>query len=116
MQKFALLWTEMARTMAKADIEINDHLYSVACAAGQEARLQALGALLDARVKKIAEAVGDIGEARLLLVASLALLDELDMARRAGPAAPEAERKASTALVDAAARIEAIASRLDTAS
>jgi cell division protein ZapA len=102
--------------MSKADIEISGHLYSVACAAGQEARLQALGAQLDTRVKKISEAVGDIGEARLLLVASLALLDELDMARRAGPAPPETEQKASSALIDAAARIEAIASRIEAAS
>lgn len=102
--------------MSKADITISGHQYSVACASGQEARLQALGAQLDARVSKISEAVGDIGEARLLLVASLALLDELDAAKRAGPAPPEVDQKATAALVDAAARIEAIASRIEAAS
>lgn len=105
--------------MSKADIEIRGHQYSVACAAGQETRLQALGAQLDARVARISEAVGDIGETRLLLVASLALLDELDAARRAGPAAPAApenEQKTASALIDAAARIEAIASRIEAAS
>ena len=63
--------------MAKADIKIRDRNYSVACAPGQEDRLVALSRQLDARVKDISRAVGNIGDDRLLLIASLALLDEL---------------------------------------
>ena len=68
--------------MAKADIILRGRNYSIACAPGQEARIVALSQQLDARVKHIASAVGDIGEDRLLLITALALLDELDSARR----------------------------------
>ena len=98
--------------MAKADITIRGRDYSVACAPGQEARLVALSRNLDKRVQQIAEAVGDIGEARLLLVAALSLLDELDAAHQGSPA-DLSQQKAASALVDAAARIEALAERIE---
>lgn len=98
--------------MSKADITVEGKRYSVACAPGQEARLQALGSRLDKRVEKIKGAVGDIGEARLLLVAALALIDELDTAKSTHP---RMESAANAALLDAAARIDAIASRIEAA-
>ena len=98
--------------MAKADITIRGREYSVACAPGQEARLVELSRNLDKRVRSIADAVGDIGEARLLLVAALALLDELDAAQRGAPA-DLSQQKAASALSDAAARIEAITQRIE---
>lgn len=98
--------------MGKADISVNNQRYSVACADGQEGRLQELARLLDTRVRRIAGAVGDIGEARLLLVAGLALLDELQDAR-AGVVSTEAISRAASALTDAASRIEALAARVE---
>lgn len=100
--------------MAKADIKIRDRSYSVACAPGQEERLIALSRQLDARVKDISQAVGNIGDDRLLLIASLALLDELDASHRAQAAAagPDIER-AARALNDTATRIEALAARIE---
>lgn len=99
--------------MAKADIEVNNRRYSVACATGQEARLAMLGKKLDMRVRQIADAVGDIGEARLLLIAALALLDEVDTSRPPASDDRAIEGKAAAALADAAARIDALAARLD---
>ena len=99
--------------MARADISVRGRSYSIACAPGQEARLEALAARLDKRVEGIAQAVGDVGDARLLLIASLALLDELDAARLA-KSPVEAEKRAASVLIDAAARIEAIAQRAET--
>ena len=98
--------------MAKADITIQGKLYSVACAPGQEARLVDLSRDLDVRVRQIAEAVGDIGEEKLLLIAALALLDELDEAKSATPAIAGADR-AAAAIGDAAARIRALAERIE---
>lgn len=98
--------------MAKADITIRGRDYSVACAPGQEQRLVALSKNLDKRVRQIADAVGDIGEARLLLVAALSLLDELEAAHRGTPA-DLSQQKAASALADAAARIEALAERIE---
>ena len=100
--------------MAKADISLRGRSYSIACAPGQEARIQSLADQLDGRVQQIAGAVGDIGDERLLLIAALALLDELDDARKLGPGSPETARKAATALSDAAKRITALAKRIET--
>ena len=100
--------------MAKADIRIKGRSYSVACAPGQEARLIALSHQLDARIEDIAKAVGNIGDDRLLLIASLALLDELDAAhqQQAAAAGPDVER-AARALNDTASRIEALAAKIE---
>ncbi|MEL6666111.1 MAG: cell division protein ZapA [Pseudomonadota bacterium] len=100
--------------MAKADIKLRGRSYSVACAPGQEARLIALSGQLNARVEEIASAVGNIGDDRLLLIASLALLDELDAAHRsqAEAAGPDVQR-AAQALTDTATRIEALAARIE---
>lgn len=100
--------------MAKAEITLQGKTYSVACAPGQEGRLIALSKQLDARIGDIAKAVGRIGEDRLLLIAALALLDELDAARRGQAAAtgPDVDR-AGRALSDAAERIEALAARIE---
>lgn len=103
--------------MAKAEITIRGRAYSVACAPGQEERLIALSKQLGGRIDQIAGAVGDIGDDRLLLIAALALLDELDAARRGQVAAtgPDVDR-AAQALDDAATRIEAVAVRIETDS
>ena len=99
--------------MAKADIILRGRNYSIACAPGQEARIVALSQQLDARVKHIASAVGDIGEDRLLLITALALLDELDSARRTDGTSPAAEQKAADAMSAVSDRIEALAARLE---
>ncbi len=97
--------------MSKADITINGRRYSIACAPGREERLGALAGQLNVRIKLIASAVGDIGEERLLLIAALALLDEIDGLKNAPPG--DAEQKAATALSAAAERISAIAQRIE---
>lgn len=100
--------------MAKADIKIQGRSYSVACAPGQEERLKGLAQQLDVRVRDIANAVGNIGDDRLLLLAALALLDELDASHRAQmeQAGPDVAR-AAHALQDTAMRIEALAARIE---
>lgn len=100
--------------MAKAEITVNDKLYSVACSPGQEQRLKALGAQLDARVRQIASAVGDVGNDRIFLIAALSLLDELDAARaEAGGITSSLETQMAGILEQAAARIEMLAERAD---
>ncbi|KCZ92180.1 cell division protein ZapA [Hyphomonas johnsonii] len=99
--------------MAKADITLRGRAYSIACAPGQETRIQLLAEQLNSRVNQIAGAVGDIGEERLLLIAALALLDELDASRRAVPGTAELERKVASVISEAADRIEALAARVE---
>ena len=100
--------------MAKADIQLRGRSYSIACAPGQESRIEALSKQLDTRVKQIEGAVGDIGEERLLLITALALLDELDTAKRTGPGTAFSEARAAEALVKAASRITSLAERTET--
>ncbi|MBY9065815.1 cell division protein ZapA [Hyphomonas sp. WL0036] len=98
--------------MAKADIHIRGRSYSIACAPGQEVRVKRLAEQLDARLTSISSAVGDIGDDRLLLIAALALLDELDASRQSDvPSA--AERRAALLVGAMAAKVEALAARLE---
>ena len=99
--------------MAKADISIQGRSFSIACAPGQEMRVQRLAEQLDARVRQISDAVGDIGEERLLLITALALLDELDSARRGVSVRPETDARAIEILITMAGRVEALAARLE---
>lgn len=101
--------------MAKADIEIHGRVYSVACAPGQEERLLTLARELDDLVGKIAQAVGEVGPDRLLLVAALSLLDDLHVSRQQAGSSAESdlEEKAAAILLDAAERIDAIADRAE---
>lgn len=99
--------------MAKADISIRGRSFSIACAPGQEMRVQRLAEQLDARVRQISDAVGDIGEERLLLITALALLDELDSARRGVSQKPETDARAIEILITMAGKVEALAARLE---
>lgn len=98
--------------MAKADIEIHGRRFSIVCAPGQEKRVAKLGEQLDARLAAIAAAVGDIGDERLLLIAALALLDELDAAQQAGSNA-QSEERAAAAMLSVASKIETLAARIE---
>ena len=98
--------------MAKADIRIRGRSYSIACTPGQEMRVQRLAEQLDARLASISSAVGDIGDDRLLLIAALALMDELDAAHQAAPDTA-ADQRAAVLVTAMAAKVEAFAARLE---
>jgi cell division protein ZapA len=63
--------------LSKVNVKINGRDYKVSCDDGEEERLVQLGRTLDDRVKKIIAVAGQIGEARLLVMVSLMLADEL---------------------------------------
>ncbi|MEZ5894869.1 MAG: cell division protein ZapA [Parvularculaceae bacterium] len=106
--------------MAQVEIIINGRAYKVTCEDGQERRLEQLASHLDRHVSDLAEDIGQIGDARLMLLAALTVCDELFDAR-AKIAAFDDEREAldaatvggATRVIDAAAgRVEALANRL----
>jgi len=82
--------------MPLMEVVVNGREYQVACDAGQEERLRELAQHLDKRVQVLAASVGQVGDARLLLMAGLLLTDELSIAT-----AKIAEREKDTALVKA---------------
>jgi cell division protein ZapA len=120
--------------MPLVNVLINNRTYSIACDDGEEEHLRGLAQLLDTRIRALTANVGQVGDARLLLMAGLLLADELSEAgaklaahekeiaelRARAPDNGKAsqantEERAADALEAAAARIEAIAARLGSA-
>ena len=66
--------------MPLVEVMVNHREYQIACDAGQEDRLRDLGQMFDKRVQALAKSVGQVGDARLLLMAGLVLADELSNA------------------------------------
>ena len=111
--------------MAQISLTINGRLFAVTCEDGQEPRIRRLGQYVDAKVAEFVRNVGQVGEARLLLLAALVIADELadaeEVLRAAQNGSQEADAKAASAaeaMADGihamAQRIEAIAARLET--
>jgi cell division protein ZapA len=63
--------------MAQVTVRINGYSYVVGCEDGQEAHLSAMAEQVENRIASIKAVAGQSGEARLLVLASLLLADEL---------------------------------------
>lgn len=63
--------------MGQLAITINGRSYQIACEDGQEKHTAELAAYIDKRVKDLAASVGQVGDMRLLVLASLLVADEL---------------------------------------
>lgn len=104
--------------MAQVSVRINGRLYPIVCDDGQEAHLANLAEFIDKRIEQLAAAVGRGDDARLLVMASLMVADELMDARTELKSA-RAEASASPAMAVASAedavarRIERIAERIE---
>ncbi|MGY6661832.1 MAG: cell division protein ZapA [Glycocaulis sp.] len=113
--------------MSKVTISLNGRPFTIGCEDGQQAYLKELAGHLDTHVRDLAEKVGQIGELRLLLMASLIVADEMREAQgkaealeaqlldakgtiSQGEARRRADRaRAAEAIVKAAERLEALA-------
>lgn len=67
--------------MAQVSVTIAGRLYRMACEEGQEAQLEALSADVDRRIAQMRATFGEIGDQRLTVMASIALMDELNEAK-----------------------------------
>ena len=67
--------------MGMVTLSVNGRRYEVTCGDGEEERLRQLGASIDLRVGNLVATLGQVGEARLLLLACLLLEDEVAEAR-----------------------------------
>lgn len=108
--------------MAQVTVSINGRKYTIACDDGQEAHLSRLGAYVDRRVGELVAAVGQIGDAKLLVMVSLLVADELSDAYseletiksgKGAAAAAAADDRLGESLTRIAGRIENIAQRLE---
>ena len=85
--------------MADVEISINNRSYRISCKDGEEDRIKGLATLLNKQIIQLAEKIGQLGEARMILLASLILLDKSD----------EIEKEAEKILNIATEKIEGLA-------
>jgi cell division protein ZapA len=63
--------------MAQVTVTINGRKYDISCDNGEEAHLTQLAEYVDRRVDELVAKVGQVGDARLLVMTSLLCADEL---------------------------------------
>lgn len=106
--------------MAQVNISVNGREYHVTCDDGQEARLQELASHFDSYVTELAGDLGQIGDARLMLLSALSVCDELfelrervaDLETAGDKLTPETVGAAGKAVEAAAERVREIAEAL----
>ena len=64
--------------MADVDININNRNYRISCKDGEKERISSLALKINNEVSALAEQIGQLGEARMILLAAIILLDRLD--------------------------------------
>ena len=103
--------------MAQVTLRINGYAYTVGCQDGEEQHLQAMAGEVERRIESVKAAAGQSGEARMLVMASLLMADdlyEMGKALRSGqPVASPAEPKLGRRLGKLAQRAEDIALNLE---
>jgi len=101
--------------MGQVTVTINGRPYDIACDDGQEEHVRGLAGYLDERVAGLVGGMGQVGDARLLVMASLLIADELVEAVReieAMKTRTEADTEAEV-MARESEGIEALSSRLE---
>jgi len=110
--------------MPLVNVMVNSRAYTIACDEGEEEHLKELAAHVDAKAREVLGSVGQVGDARMLLMAALLIADEHhDLSGKVAAEDPsekqtlhlraeQAEGAAADALESAAKRLEDIAVRL----
>jgi cell division protein ZapA len=109
--------------MATVEVSVNGRRHLVQCGQGEEARVRHLASYVDRRVSDLARGQTQVGDARLLLMASLLVADELSDAleevkrlRAALEGRGSGFEEQAVAAVEAVAQeIESIAAQLESA-
>jgi cell division protein ZapA len=116
--------------MPMIDVTVNGRRHAVQCGDGEEARVKGLAAYVDRKIAELAVDRTQVGDARLMLMASLLVADELSDAydkikeletgfNGNGQAAPAAggdsERRAAALIEQVAEQLNAVAAELERA-
>lgn len=114
--------------MGQVAITINGRSYDIACDDGQEEHLARLGLYLDQKIAELVTNVGQVGDTRLMVMASLLIADELadaydelaevkesqqEQSDRAAWGGDKQESAMQQSLERLAQRIEDVAARLE---
>lgn len=112
--------------MPLVNVMVNNRAYTIACDEGEEAHLKELAGHVDEKAREVLASVGQVGDARMLLMAALLIADEhheLTATLKAGAEADDrnqvlhlraeqSESATADMLESAAKRLEDIAARL----
>jgi len=116
--------------MPLVNVMVNNRAYTIACDDGEEEHLKELAAHVDKKAREVLASVGQVGDARMLLMAAVLIADEHhDLAAKIAAGAEtanvssgekqnlhlraeQAESKAADMLESAAKKLEDIAARL----
>lgn len=103
--------------MGQVSVNINGRTYQIACDNGQEEHLEKLSEYVNKKIGDLVSAVGQIGDAHLLVMASVLIADELSdaLSRQEAAAGKAVTRKTArkAAATDPEAGVSAdLASRL----
>jgi cell division protein ZapA len=109
--------------MSMIEIQVNGRRHQVQCGDGEEPRLRRLAAYIDSCAGKLAQQHGQLPEAKILLLTSLLVADELsdayeEVKRLKGQLNEQAKRadgEAAQALERVSARLEQLAEALEKA-
>ena len=109
--------------MPQVEVSVNGRVYKITCDAGQEGRLQQLASYFDRHVSQLSRELGQIGDARLMLLSALTVCDELfesrrrvaDFERAADALDTDTIGGASRAIERAAGRVSAAAEKVERA-
>lgn len=99
--------------MAQVTVIVNGQRYQLGCREGEEDRLTTLADYVDGKLMEVRNSIGQVGDVRLFLMASLILADELLEAREGLKS--QDQGALAKRLNDAAARLEDIAQTLQSA-
>ena len=115
--------------MPMVEITVNSRRHSVQCGEGEEARVKGLAAYVDRKIAELAPGNHQAGDARLMLMASLVVADELSDAydkikelearleggNPAAGAGADSERRAAAMIEQVAEQLNAVAVELERA-
>jgi cell division protein ZapA len=102
--------------VATVEVSIAARRYAVACRNGEEEDLRTAASIVDEKARQVGSALGNLSEARQLLLASLLVADDLMDARNGTGTPmplPQPDPGLAEALESMAERMEALANRLE---
>lgn len=101
--------------MAQVTLRINGYAYTIGCRDGEEQHLAAMGREVEQRIESVKTSAGQSGEARMLVMASLLMADELHELRQSAQSGASAngESRLGRRLSRMAKRAEDIAAGLE---
>lgn len=108
--------------MADVEVVVSGRRYKLSCRDGEEDHLRALVRIVDKKAEQITSALGEMTEARTLLLSALLIADELNDVRGAASAAKnetageaDVDPAYAVAIERIAERVERLASQLERA-